>query len=282
MAARPGGRVRPGRPAARRAQPVGPLTETIPNRLSDVPSHLHFPGADGHVLYGEGRYVGYRHHDTLGTDVAYPFGHGLTYSRFEYSDLDARETGVNEWSVEVTVANTGERFAQEVVQLYVAFEEERPTRPRHGLRGFAKVGLEPGAAERVRFTLTGRDVAQWSVSRGDWKIDPGSFTVEVGASSRDIRLRAGLSTPGDGYAAPLGRMSTLGEWLGHPVGGPVLRKLLGDAPALSALDRVDPALLGLALGIPLAKFSTFGIGLTSEVVDRLVAAVREPAPGHAG
>ncbi|GAA3441425.1 glycoside hydrolase family 3 C-terminal domain-containing protein [Planomonospora venezuelensis] len=255
--------------------PSGRLTETIPNRLADVPSHLHFPGADGHVVYGEGRYVGYRHHDTLGTDVAYPFGHGLTYSRFEYSDLDARATGDNEWSVEVTVTNTGGRFAHEVVQLYVAFEEERPSRPRHELRGFAKVGLEPGAGRRVRFTLTGRDVAQWSVSRKDWKIDPGSFTVEVGASSRDIRLRAGLTTPGDGYTAPLSGMSTLGEWLAHPSGGAALRKVLGDAPALAALDQVDPALLGMALGFPLIKFSTFGIGLTPEVVDRLVATARE-------
>ncbi|GGS93096.1 glycosyl hydrolase [Planobispora rosea] len=258
--------------------PSGRLTETIPNRLADVPSHLHFPGADGHVVYGEGRYVGYRHHDTLGTGVAYPFGHGLTYSRFEYSDLDARETGANEWSVEVTVTNTGERFAHEVVQLYVAFEEERPSRPRHELRGFAKVGLEPGAAERVRFTLAGRDIAQWSVSRKDWRIDPGSFTVEVGASSRDIRLRAGLTTPGDGYLAPLTGMSTLGEWLAHPAGSPALRKVLGDSPAVAALDRVDPALLGMALGFPLIKFSTFGIGLTPEVVDRLVATAAELHP----
>ncbi|MEU4547268.1 glycoside hydrolase family 3 C-terminal domain-containing protein [Nonomuraea dietziae] len=251
--------------------PSGRLTETIPNRLTDVPSHLHFPGGDGHVRYGEGRYVGYRHYDTLDADVAYPFGHGLTYSRFTYSDLDARETGGDEWSVEVTVTNVGERFAHEVVQLYVAFDEERPSRPRHELRGFAKVGLEPGDSERVRFTLTGRDIAQWSVSRKGWRIDAGAFTVEVGASSRDIRLRAELTSRGDGYAAPLHRMSTLGEWLAHPEGSRALKQLLQGAPGL---DRVDPALFRLALGIPLAKFSTFGIGLTSEVVDGLVAAVR--------
>ncbi|GGU97404.1 glycosyl hydrolase [Actinomadura cremea] len=252
--------------------PSGRLTETIPNRLADVPSHLHFPGADGHVVYGEGRYVGYRHHDTLGTDVAYPFGHGLSYTRFEYSDLDARETGPNAWTVEVTVANAGERAAHEVVQLYVAFDEERPTRPRHELRGFTKVLLAPGERTRVRFTLTGRDVAQWSVSRGDWRVDAGAFTVEVGASSRDIRLRAGLTTPGDGRTAALGRMSTLGEWLDHPVGSRVLAARLRGAGGLTAQG--SPALMALARGIPLAKFSTFGIGLTGDVVDELVAAVR--------
>ncbi|MGW0480416.1 glycoside hydrolase family 3 C-terminal domain-containing protein [Nonomuraea sp. NPDC003214] len=249
--------------------PSGRLTETIPHRLADVPSHLHFPGGDGHVVYGEGRYVGYRHYDTLDVDVAYPFGHGLSYTTFAYSGLEARETGANEWQVEVTVTNTGSRFAHEVVQLYVAFDEERPTRPRHELRGFAKIGLEPGASERVSFTLTGRDLAWWSASRGGWRIDPGAFTVEVGASSRDIRQRLELSTPGDGWAPPLTAMSTLGEWLDHPVGSRVLKEAFGG----SALDRFSPALMGLARGIPLAKFRTFGIGLSPEVVDRLVAAV---------
>jgi beta-glucosidase len=251
--------------------PSGRLTETIPLRLADVPCHLHFPGSDGHVLYGEGRYVGYRHHDTLGTEVAYPFGHGLTYSSFAYSGLEVRETGTNEWLVQFTVTNTGERAAQEVAQLYVAFEEERPTRPRHTLRGFAKVGLEPGASERVRLPLTGRDLAQWSVERGGWRIDPGSFVVEVGASSRDIRLRAEVTTPGDGYVAELTGMSTLGEWLAHPVGGRVLKERLRGAPGVSG---ADPALLRLALGIPLIKFRTFGLGLTAQAVNDLVAAVR--------
>jgi beta-glucosidase len=253
--------------------PSGRLTETIPLRLADVPSHLHFPGSDGVVVYGEGRYVGYRHYDTLDVEVAYPFGHGLTYSRFDYTDLQAGLDGV-----EVTVTNAGDRFAQEVVQLYLAFDGDRP---RHELRGFAKVSLEPGESERVRFALTERDLARWSVRRHGWQVDPGTFTVEVGASSRDIRLRAELTTPGDGYVGTLSRMSTLGEWLAHPRGGEVLRAALkpGAAPA-------DPALMRLALGVPLAKFATFGVGLSTEVVDALVAALAQeagtdaaPAPG---
>ncbi|MEV3983352.1 glycoside hydrolase family 3 C-terminal domain-containing protein [Nonomuraea sp. NPDC049758] len=259
--------------------PSGRLTETIPLRLADVPSHLHFPGSDGHVVYGEGRYVGYRHHDTLGTEVAYPFGHGLTYTRFEYSDLDVRETGPHTWDVAFTVTNTGDRHGQEVAQLYVAFEAEHPSRPRHGLRAFAKVGLAPGASERVRLALGPRDLARWSVTRGGWRIDPGPFTVEVGASSRDIRLRVELSTPGDGYVGELSEMSTLGEWLAHPVGGRVLRERLRQAPGLPDLDRTDSPLVGLALGIPLIKFRTFGIGLTADVVADLVAAARSALPG---
>ncbi|MFG2019429.1 glycoside hydrolase family 3 C-terminal domain-containing protein [Actinomadura geliboluensis] len=251
--------------------PSGRLTETIPHRLADVPSHLHFPGGDGHVAYGEGRYVGYRYYDTLDVDVAYPFGHGLTYTRFEYTDLAVTETAPNAWAVECTVTNVGERAAAEVVQLYVAFDEEHPTRPRHELRGFAKVELEPGAGTRVSFTLTGRDIAWWSVSRGSWRIDAGPFTVEVGASSRDIRLRRAVTAAGDGHVDALSRMSTLGEWLDHPVGGPVLRERIGTR--LSESADLPPALFTLVRGIPLAKFSTFGIGLTPDVVDELVAAV---------
>ncbi|MFC9972251.1 glycoside hydrolase family 3 C-terminal domain-containing protein [Spirillospora sp. NPDC127200] len=254
--------------------PSGRLTETIPMRLSDVPSYLHFPGADGHVAYGEGRYVGYRHYDTLGTEVAYPFGHGLSYTSFEYSDLEVRETGDNTWDVELTVANVGEFAADEVVQLYIAFDEEHPARPRHELRAFAKTFLAPGVSTRVSFTVTGRDIAHWSVARGGWRIAPGRFTIEVGASSRDIRLRAEASTPGDGWAPPLTRMSTLGEWLEHPVGGPILKERLRGAPGLAGGRALPPALLGLALGTPLIKFRTFGMGLSAETVDELVAAVQ--------
>ncbi|MBB5136942.1 beta-glucosidase [Thermocatellispora tengchongensis] len=183
--------------------PSGKLTESIPLQLQDVPSYLHFPGQDGHTVHGEGRYVGYRYYDTLDLPVAYPFGHGLSYTTFSYSDLEVEETGVNAWTVRVTVTNTGSRHGEEVVQLYVAFDEPHPTRPRHELRGFAKPALAPGASARAEFRLTGRDLAWYSTKRGGWRIDPGAFTVEVGASSRDIRLRAELHTPGDGVADEL-------------------------------------------------------------------------------
>ncbi|GII05292.1 glycoside hydrolase family 3 C-terminal domain-containing protein [Planobispora takensis] len=262
--------------------PCGRLTETIPVKLADVPSHLNFPGRDGHVVYGEGRYVGYRHYDTLDVPVAYPFGHGLSYTRFSYDDLAVVENGGNTWTVEATVTNTGGRSGHEVVQLYVAFEEQAPSRPRHELRGFTKVGLEPGESRRVSFTLTGRDVARWSPSRRGWRIDPGSFVVEVGASSRDIRLRAEVSTAGDGLTDELGPMSTLGEWLAHPVGAELLGARMRRAAGLLDASGGHSALINLALGIPLIKFSTFGIGLTSDVVTELVSAVRNaPAEGAA-
>ncbi len=258
--------------------PSGRLTETIPLRLADTPSYLHFPGRDGHVVYGEGRYVGYRHYDTLDVSVAYPFGHGLSYTRFSYSDLGVVESGENAWTVEVTVTNTGGRSGHEVVQLYVAFDEPIPARPRHELRGFAKIGLEPGESGRVSFTLTGRDIARWSPARHRWQVDQGRFLVEVGASSRDIRLRAEVAASGDGQVDELGPMSTLGEWLAHPVGARLLGDRMRHVAGLLGGSGGHSALVELALGIPLAKFSTFGIGLTTDVVAELVAAAREAAP----
>ncbi len=255
--------------------PSGRLAETVPLRLADVPSHLFFPGADGRVVHGEGRYVGYRHYDTLDLPVAYPFGHGLSYSQFAYTGLETEETGENHWTVGATVTNTGDRYAHEVVQLYVAYEEEHPTRPRHALRGFSKVGLEPGASAEVHLTLTSRDLAWWSTSRGGWRIDPGAFTVEVGASSRDIRLRTELRTEGDGHIEELGPTSTFGEWLDHPVGGELLQREMAQLPTLVGLAETNPALLALARGVPLAKFDAFGIGLTADLVTALVEEVAE-------
>ncbi|RSS56752.1 glycoside hydrolase family 3 C-terminal domain-containing protein [Streptomyces sp. WAC01280] len=256
--------------------PSGRLTETLPVRLADVPSHLHFPGRDGHVVYGEGRYVGYRHYDTLDVPVAYPFGHGLTYTTFAYDDLETTAAGGDCWTVEATVTNTGARFAHEVVQLYVAFDEPHPTRPRHELRGFTKVGLEPGGSARVRFEVAGRDLAWWSTSLGGWRIDPGPFTVEIGASSRDIRLRAVLHSTGATPVADLGAMSTFGEWLDHPLGGPLLLEALArtKAPSPDELAATDPHLLRAARDVPLAKFTGFGLEVTAADIDRLVEAVR--------
>ncbi|MFJ6617701.1 glycoside hydrolase family 3 C-terminal domain-containing protein [Kitasatospora sp. NPDC091335] len=255
--------------------PSGKLTESIPLRLRDTPSHLHFPGQDGHSVYGEGRYVGYRHYDTLDLPVAYPFGHGLSYTTFRYDHLDVEQTGENAWTVRATVTNTGSRAGAEVVQLYLAFDEPRPTRPRHELRGFAKLRLEPGRSDRAEFRLTGRDLARWSTARGGWRVDPGAFTVEVGASSRDIRLRTPLWTPGDEILDPLTEMSSLGEWLAHPTGGALLTEHLASLPFATTLADSDARLLEAAAQVPLRKFTGFGLGVTPDHVRALVAAAAE-------
>jgi beta-glucosidase len=148
------------------ANPCGRLAETLPRRLEDTPSYLNFPGEAGHVRYGEGVFVGYRGYDALGREVSYPFGHGLSYTSFEYADLQARVSGRvadDDLAVEVScrIANTGPRRGKEVVQLYVGDAEASVARPPRELKAFAKLDLDTGQSERLTFHLDARDFSYW-------------------------------------------------------------------------------------------------------------------------
>ncbi|MBQ1083253.1 glycoside hydrolase family 3 C-terminal domain-containing protein [Nocardiopsis sp. B62] len=247
--------------------PSGRLTETIPVRLSDHATYLNFPGEHGVVRHGEGVFVGYRHFDTLGVPVAYPFGHGLTYTTFAYSELEVVPDGGGAWTVSFTVTNTGERSGQEVAQLYTGVEQDHPTRPRHELRGFAKVALEPGGSIRVALPLTARDLSVWDPGTQRWSLAAGTYTVAVGASSRDLPLSGEITTQGDRYVRPLTKHNTVGEWRSHPVGGPVMEEIISGFPGL---DDLPPEMLEMARSLPILTLRTFGLGVTEEMLDLLV------------
>ncbi|MEN1976254.1 glycoside hydrolase family 3 C-terminal domain-containing protein, partial [Cellulomonas sp. P4] len=188
-----------------RADPGGRTAETFPLALADTPGFVTFPGERGRVVYGEGVFVGYRWYDALGRDVRYPFGHGLSYTTFAYHDLDVEvlDAAAGRVAVSVTVTNTGRRAGHEVVQLYVGDPEAAVHRPARELRGFAKVTLDPGASQRVRLELESRDFAWFDQVAGAWRREGGRFVVEVGASSRDIRVRTELDLPDDPDLPPL-------------------------------------------------------------------------------
>lgn len=247
--------------------PSGRLTETIPVRLSDHATYLNFPGEHGVVRHGEGVFVGYRHFDTLDVPVAYPFGHGLTYTAFAYSGLEVAPDGNGGWTVSFTVTNTGDRAGREVAQLYAGVEQDRPTRPRHELRGFAKVALEPGESARIELPLTGRDLSVWDPRDRRWSLAAGTYTVSVGASSRDLPLRGEITTEGDRYVRPLTKHCTVGEWRSHPVGGPVIEEIIATFPGL---DDLPPEMLEMAVSLPVLTLRTFGLGVTEEMLDLLV------------
>lgn len=244
------------------ASPSGRLAETIPLRLEDVPSHLSFPGEEGHVRYGEGVFVGYRGHDRRANGVAFPFGHGLTYTTFAYSDLAVTPTPADRIEARLTVTNTGPRSGRETVQLYVsAPEDSHVARPVRELRGFAQIDLEPGQSREVAVTFDRVDLAYYSEREADWFVEGGTYTVAAGASSRDIRCTAPLTVDGDVSTARLTGRSTLGEWLAHPVGGPLLleafaagRAQQGDG-ATGAL--ADPVLRRFLAGMPLEVIAEF-------------------------
>jgi beta-glucosidase len=173
------------------AEPSGRLPVTFPRRLEDTPAFPFYPG-DGTAVYGEGLFVGYRHFDRAAQPPLFPFGHGLTYTRFAYSDLAApEEVGAGD-PVEVvfTLTNTGQRPGKETVQLYVRPRGPPVDRPVKELKSFAKVALAPGESRRVRLTLDNRAFSFWDPARHAWIAEPGAYDLLVGASAGDIELQA--------------------------------------------------------------------------------------------
>ena len=179
-----------------KVNPSGKLAETFPVRLEDTPAFLNFPAEDGEVLYGERVFVGYRYYDKRKITPLFPFGHGLSYTEFTYSDIAVapeRPSNTDTVTVSVTVMNSGNMAGKDVVQLYVRDSEASVERPQKELRGFQKVELAPGQRQTIQFALTERDFAFYSTRYGQWIAESGDFELLVGASSRDIRLQANLT-----------------------------------------------------------------------------------------
>ncbi|MFC7717595.1 glycoside hydrolase family 3 C-terminal domain-containing protein [Nonomuraea recticatena] len=259
------------------ANPSGRLAETIPLRLEDTPSFLNFPGDPDQVRYGEGVFVGYRYHDAVRGEVAYPFGHGLSYTTFAYSDLTVSVKGADE-EIEVEVAarvtNTGGRQGREVAQLYVSAPSATVGRPVRELRGFTKVALEPGESAVVRFGLGYRDFSYFDVREGRWAAEPGTASVHVGASSRDLRLHAEVTLDVAGRRPPLTPDSPLGDWFADDAGRTAL---LGVAREPSRfLSEEYARTLG---SIPLSRLARFpGSKIDPDSLEELAARVRDDRP----
>ncbi|WP_461643449.1 glycoside hydrolase family 3 C-terminal domain-containing protein [Labilibaculum euxinus] len=171
--------------------PSGKLAETFPVKLEDTPSFLNFPGEQGEVLYGERIFVGYRYYDEKKIEPLFPFGFGLSYTTFEYSNLklSAKKTTDKEGvTATLTVKNTGDVKGKEVVQLYVTDNKSTLLRPKKELKKFAKIELEPGEEKEVTFKLEARDFSCYDGKREMWIAESGEFTISAAASSRDIRL----------------------------------------------------------------------------------------------
>lgn len=174
-----------------RVNPSAKLPETFPLKLEDNPSYLSYIGEGDMVEYREGIFVGYRYYDKKKMDVLFPFGYGLSYTTFAYSNLRVDKESMKDtdtMTVSVDVTNTGKMAGKEVVQLYVADKESTVIRPVKELRDFAKVELVPGETKTVSFTLGKRAFAYYSVKLHDWHVETGEFDIMIGQSSRDIVL----------------------------------------------------------------------------------------------
>lgn len=195
--------------------PSGHLPETFPGRLEDNPSYLYYFEENGVVQYMEGLFVGYRYYESKKQEVLFPFGYGLSYTTFDYSNLILSKEKIDEsdeLTVSVTVTNTGKRTGKAVIQLYVAPEKVEMIRPVRELKEFAKVELKPGESKTVTFTLTRRAFAHWNPITHSWCCESGKYTIQIGANAHEICLEAEVQMEAEPIP-PIG-----GYTLGMPMG----------------------------------------------------------------
>ena len=261
--------------------PSGKLAETWPKKLSDNPSFLNFPGVEGVVDYAEGVFIGYRYYDKKEMDVLFPFGHGLSYTSFAYSDLRLDKTAVrDEEALTVTckVKNVGSVAGKETVQLYVKNAACETPRPIRELRGFAKVELQPGEEKEVSFSLSKRAFAYYEEKIHDFYVPSDVYGIEIGASSRDIRLSGELSVTGTvelPYVYTL--TSTVGSLMKTAKGRALFERMMagmGQAKEMEGMDAMGEGGAEMArrmmLEMPLGSLATFG-GIPMEQLKGMVA-----------
>ncbi|ABW12564.1 glycoside hydrolase family 3 domain protein [Parafrankia sp. EAN1pec] len=209
--------------------PSGHLAETIPRQLQDTPSYLTFPGEQGHVRYGEGVMVGYRYYESVQRAARYPFGHGLSYTKFATSELQVTVDGDDSATVRVTVTNIGDRAGKHVVQVYVATDAGRVRRPARELRAFTKIALQPGESRTVELALDRRSFAYYDIKQARWTVAPGSYSIQIGESATRIIAEQNITLPGDTVTQELSLDSAVSDWLDHPIVGPMFRRTLDKA-----------------------------------------------------
>ncbi len=189
-----------------RVCPSGKLAESWPLKVEDTPCYRYYPGNSKKTEYRESVLVGYRFYEKAGREVAFPFGHGLSYTSFEYSGLELESPRFEKGktlSVSLTVKNTGDVDGAEVVQLYIGKKGSELFRPKKELRDFSKVKLAAGESRRITFTLGDRSFAYYNAAKGCWAVEGGLYSVSLGSSSGDIRLEAAIDVEGDGMESGL-------------------------------------------------------------------------------
>ena len=251
------------------ANPCGKLAETFPKRLEDNPSYLNFPGDSKKVEYREGIFVGYRYYEAKNIDVLFPFGYGLSYTTFDYTDisLDKNEMMDNEEvMVKVKVKNAGDMTGKEIVQLYVRDIESSVIRPAKELKGFEKVMLQPGEEKTVTFTLDKRAFAYYNEEIKDWYVEDGEFEILVGGSSQHTPLRTTITVKS---TQPIKKVytinSTLGEIMENPTGVAIIQELMKNDQDMSG------QVSGMTAGMPLRSIMLFSRGqITEEMINDIL------------
>jgi len=272
--------------------PSGHLPESFPYKLEDNPSYLYYGGEGNVTEYREGIFVGYRYYDKKKMDVLFPFGHGLSYTTFKYSGLKLSADKIKDTETleaKVTVKNIGSRAGKAVVQLYVGDVESTPLRPVRELKGFQKVMLQPGESREVTFTLDKRAFAYWNQQIHDWHVETGAFTIEAGASSRDLPLMAEVTVESTvelprTYSMDSIFMDIMADPKAKEVMMPVIRKTMeifvheeqsggSEAAKEAVTEDMSMAMMNY---MPLRGAFSFGMGgLTREQILKLIEKMNE-------
>ncbi len=266
--------------------PSGRLAETFPLRLEDNPSYLNFPGERDLVEYREGVFVGYRYYDAKNMNVLFPFGHGLSYTTFEYSDLRTdsnmlRDGG--ELKVSVDITNTGNRAGREVAQLYIAPCGTQQNRPVRQLKGFEKIMLQPGETKSVHFHLSERDFSIYRADLETWYAPSGEYEIQIGKSSRDIVLFERVTVNSANPRMTFTLDTPVGDILKDPVGKSVfadvamrfMKIFVGEEESTALGEGTSGFLTEMARNMPLRGVVTFGGIIGYDELQDLLDAVNQ-------
>ncbi|MCY9589872.1 glycosyl hydrolase [Paenibacillus chitinolyticus] len=262
------------------ANPCGKLAETFPQKLSHNPSYLNFPGEGDTVEYSEGLFVGYRYYDKKEIEPLFPFGHGLSYTTFEYTDLKLNRQAMldtDQLQVSLKVKNAGDVAGKEIVQLYVRDVESTVSKAFKELKGFSKIALQPGEEKTVRFILDKRAFAYYNTDIRDWHVESGDYEIMIGQSAAEIRLKETVQIQSTVLIRrTYTRNTTIGDLMADPYTADIVKQFLrgfkGNPLFSAANDEGTSEMFAAILKfMPLRAAAAFSQGaFTEEMLNHMV------------
>ena len=272
-----------------KVNPSGRLAETFPLRLEDTPAYPYYGVEKDHVTYREGILVGYRHYETKKISVLFPFGYGLSYTTFTYSDLKISADEIldtDNLTVTINVTNTGKKPGKEVVQLYVSASSNGIVRPIRELKGFEKVSLEAGETKRVTFTLDKRAFAYWDMELHDWYAPTDEYRIQIGKSISDVVLEATVKVNSTMLRKTKFTLnSAMGDMMENPIAKGILQNVLGQMNGHAKKEEIEErgenevmsekAIEATTGAMPLRALLSFSPNIKREQVEQLIAGINQ-------